>query len=80
VIEKELERLGELKYELTIDESAKEFLVRKVFHKDLGARPSPMHDAIEKHVQDALCQIIFREDFFKGTITVCREQESIIIV
>jgi ATP-dependent Clp protease ATP-binding subunit ClpC len=69
--------MGELGYELTIGESAKEFLVRRGFHKDLGARP--MRDAIEKHIQDALCQIIFREDFFKGTITVCKDTESVVI-
>jgi ATP-dependent Clp protease ATP-binding subunit ClpA len=77
MIGKELKRLGELGYELTIEESAKEFLVRRGFHKDLGARP--MRDAIEKHIQDALCQIIFREDFFKGTITVCKDTDRVVI-
>jgi ATP-dependent Clp protease ATP-binding subunit ClpA len=78
MIDKEMKRLAGLGYELTISEEAKEFLVQKGFHKDLGARP--MRDAVEKHIQDALCQAIFRKDFFRGTINFDEDRECLIII
>ena len=52
----ELARLRSLGHEIELDSSAVEFLVRRGYHKTLGARP--MRSAVEKHLQEVVAESI----------------------
>ncbi len=60
-----LKNIHESKMELTLDKSAKNFLVDKGFDQKYGARP--LRRAIQKYVEDPLAEEILRGSFKEGT-------------
>ena len=56
-VEREIERLRELGYDLEVSPEAMEFLIKVGFHRQLGARP--LRKAIERHIQDAVVRSLF---------------------
>ncbi|MEX2671366.1 MAG: ATP-dependent Clp protease ATP-binding subunit [Phycisphaeraceae bacterium] len=54
-------RLAERELELELDQPAKDFLMKKGYNPDFGARP--LRRAIEQYVEDALSEAILRGDF-----------------
>jgi ATP-dependent Clp protease ATP-binding subunit ClpC len=60
---KRLEGMG---YELHLSEKAKEFVARKGFDPQFGARP--LHRAIQKYIEDPLAEFILSETPAEGSI------------
>lgn len=66
--------MHENKMELTLDQSAKNFLVDKGFDQKYGARP--LKRAIQKYVEDPLAEEILRGSFKDGTKIIAKYFES----
>ncbi len=64
----------ENKLELTLDDSAKNFLVDKGFDQKYGARP--LRRAIQKYVEDPLAEEILRGSFKEGSKIVAKHFEN----
>ncbi len=74
-LKKVLARLAERNLTVTLDEKAKEFLIKKGYNPDFGARP--LRRAIEHHVEDPLSEAILRGEFKPGqTVTITHEPEG----
>ena len=58
-------RAAELGYQLTVTDSAKEFIVEKGFDKQYGARP--LKRAIQQYIEDELAEMILRAEVNQGT-------------
>ncbi len=68
-------RLKEIGYDLVLDEKAKDFLIKKGYNPDYGARP--LRRAIEQYVEDQLSEALLRGDFKTGqTVTISHEDEK----
>jgi len=68
-------RLEERDMALTLDQSAKDFLIDKGYNPDFGARP--LRRAIEQYVEDPLSEAILRDEFQSGqVINVSRKDEE----
>jgi ATP-dependent Clp protease ATP-binding subunit ClpC len=67
------ERLREKDLELELDDSAKEFLIKKGYNPDYGARP--LRRAIEQYVEDPLSEAILKEQFAAGQIVKASKQQ-----
>jgi len=68
-------RLEEHGYLLEVDGLAKEFLIKKGYNPDYGARP--LRRAIEQQMEDPLSESILRGDFTVGhKITVTHEKDQ----
>jgi len=68
-------RLEERDMALTLDQSAKDFLIDKGYNPDFGARP--LRRAIEQYVEDPLSEAILRDEFQSGqVINVTRKDEE----
>jgi len=59
---------------LTLDEEAREFLIKKGYDSVLGARP--MRRAVERYVEDPLSEELLKESFASGTTIVAHEKEN----
>jgi ATP-dependent Clp protease ATP-binding subunit ClpC len=67
-------RLGEKDIELELDDSAKEFLIKKGYNPDYGARP--LRRAIEQYVEDPLSEALLKEEFKGGQVIKVSRQDS----
>ncbi len=72
---KELHKnIHENKMELTLDQTAKEFLVEKGFDQKFGARP--LRRAIQKYVEDPIAEEILRAKFKDGSKIIAKHVEN----
>lgn len=69
-----LKRLNNLKFDLTLDEAAKEFVAEKGYDPQFGARP--LHRAIQKYVEDPLAEFILSENPGEGAQIVATLNET----
>ena len=76
-IDRELKRLRKKGYELTADEGAIEFLIRKGFHKYFGARP--MKRTIHHYVCEALSYNIVYDLHTSGKVVMNLSQTGLMI-
>lgn len=67
-ISEELDRFRQQGFDLTVSDSAFEFLVRRGIHKALGARP--MKKAVQKFIGDAIRHVLKSGQVPVGTLTV----------
>lgn len=68
MIEVEVARLRALSYDLKIDSSVVEFLIREGYHRTLGARP--MRAAVERHLQNAIAAHLLHGSAESGRLIV----------
>lgn len=66
--------MKENKLELTLDQTAKSFLVDKGFDQKYGARP--LRRAIQKYVEDPLAEEILRSSFKDGSTIIAKHFEN----
>ena len=57
-------RIGEMGFKLELTDKAKEFLSKKGYDPQYGARP--LHRAIQKYLEDPLAEAILNEDIAEG--------------
>jgi ATP-dependent Clp protease ATP-binding subunit ClpC len=69
-----LKNIHDNKMELTLDQTAKEFLVEKGFDQKFGARP--LRRAIQKYVEDPIAEEILRSKFKDGSKIVAKHVEN----
>ena len=58
-------RLGERKFDLTVDPEVKEFLISKGYEPEFGARP--LRRAVERYIEDQLAEELLRNRFSGAT-------------
>ncbi len=63
-LEKLYSRIGNLNYNLSLSEKAKEFIADKGFDKKYGARP--LNRALQKYIEDALAELIITSKIKEG--------------
>ena len=74
-LKKVCSRLDALGFNLELDGSAKDFLIKKGYNPDYGARP--LRRAIEQQVEDPLSESILRGDFKSGQkISITHEEDE----
>jgi ATP-dependent Clp protease ATP-binding subunit ClpC len=69
-----MKNIRENKMALTLDETARSFLVDKGFDQKYGARP--LRRAIQKYVEDPLAEEILRGSFKEGAVIVAKHPEN----
>lgn len=57
-------RISELKYDLTVNKSAMDFIAKEGYHKEYGARP--LKRAIQKYIEDPITDAIMDGDLKEG--------------
>jgi len=70
-------RLEEKGVTLELNDEAIDFLIKKGFHEDYGARP--LRRAIERHIEDPLAEGVLRGEFEKKKtvkVTVAEDNEG----
>ena len=73
IIERERARLHGLGFSVEVSVGAVEFLIRKGYHRSLGARP--MRSVVERHLQDAVAGRLLACDSGCGRLVVdCRNE------
>jgi len=77
MIERERSRLRALGFDFEMGAEVVEFLIRKGYHKLLGARP--MRSVVERHLQDAIAQRLLLSKSVGGQLTVDLASESLIL-
>ena len=77
MIDQECARLSNLGYELEVGNEVIEFLVRRGFHKNLGARP--MRSVVERYLQDAIADGLLAGGNGAGFIAVDTRNERLIM-
>jgi len=75
MIEREQARLLRLGYPVETTPEAVEFLIRRGYHKTLGARP--MRATVERFLQDAITQSLLHNDGGCGRLAVASEQDRL---
>ena len=74
-ISKVLKRLDKKRITLTLDDSARDFLIKEGYDPQYGARP--MRRAVEKHIEDPLAENLLRGDIHEGdTVKVLCEPDA----
>lgn len=74
-ISKVLSRLKNKRILLTLDDSAREFLMKEGYDPQYGARP--MRRAVEKHIEDPLAEALLRGEVKEGdTVKVLNEPNT----
>lgn len=68
-----LNRLSHLDYKLELDDATKEFLSKKGFDPQFGARP--LHRAIQKYVEDPLAEFILNQNPSPGSTFLAKVNE-----
>lgn len=68
MVNRELERLAKLGYQLTLTPEALEFLIREGYHRTLGARP--MRNTVERFIQDALVEDLAGDNIEPGCLVL----------
>ncbi len=74
------ERLKNLDYNLTLSEEAKEFIAKKGFDPQFGARP--LHRAIQKYIEDPLAEFILNHNPKPGStfeVNLNEEKDNTVI-
>lgn len=69
-----LNRLSHLDYKLELDDATKEFLSKKGFDPQFGARP--LHRAIQKYVEDPLAEFILNQNPTPGSTFISKVNEA----
>ncbi|MEJ2614697.1 MAG: ATP-dependent Clp protease ATP-binding subunit [Ignavibacteriaceae bacterium] len=69
-----VKNIHENKMEISLDQSAKNYLVEKGFDQKYGARP--LRRAIQKYVEDPLAEEILKGSFKEGTKIVAKHVEN----
>lgn len=67
-------RIHTLGYQLRIEPSAKEFLAKKGYDKQFGARP--LRRAIQSHLEDGIAELIVEEQLKDGDTIVAKLDET----
>ena len=75
MIAREQARLDRLGYPVETTPEAVEFLIRRGYHKTLGARP--MRATVERFLQDAITESLLRNDGGCGRLAVASEQDRL---
>jgi ATP-dependent Clp protease ATP-binding subunit ClpA len=75
MIERETGRLRKLGFDLEMDSGVIEFLIRRGYHKTLGARP--MRGTVERHLQDAVAEAMLLGKSCSGRIGVHSSNERL---
>jgi ATP-dependent Clp protease ATP-binding subunit ClpB len=75
MIAREQARLDRLGYPVETTPEAVEFLIRRGYHKTLGARP--MRATVERFLQDAITESLLRNDGGCGRLAVASEQNRL---
>jgi ATP-dependent Clp protease ATP-binding subunit ClpC len=74
-ISKVLGRLVKKRIKLTLDDTAREFLIKEGYDPQYGARP--MRRAVEKHIEDPLAEALLRGEVREGdTVRVINEPDA----
>jgi len=74
-ISKVLKRLDKKRIVLTLEDSAREFLIKEGYDPQYGARP--MRRAVEKHIEDPLAENLLRGDIHEGdSVKVIAEADA----
>jgi len=68
-------RLHEKDIELELEDSAKEFLIKKGYNPDYGARP--LRRAIEQYIEDPLSEALLKEEFTGGQLIRVSKPEAV---
>ncbi len=72
-LKKVFKRLESREIKLTLDQTARDFLIEKGYNPDFGARP--LRRAIEHNVEDPLSEAILRDEIKSGqTVLVLKEE------
>lgn len=73
-------RLGDMDYSLTLNDAAKEFVAKKGYDPQFGARP--LHRAIQKYLEDPLAEYILQNNPESGAtfVAVLDEEEATITI
>jgi ATP-dependent Clp protease ATP-binding subunit ClpB len=77
MIERERVRLRELGFALETNGEVVEFLIRRGFHKNLGARP--MRATVERHLQDAIAGGMLCQGTGSGRVVVDARNERLVL-
>ncbi|HTQ30299.1 MAG TPA: AAA family ATPase [Opitutaceae bacterium] len=77
MIEREKRRLRDLGFALEANGEVVEFLIRRGFHKHLGARP--MRAAVERHLQDAIAEGMLGRGSGCGRVEVDTRNERLML-
>lgn len=76
-VAREVARLHELGYDLSVSREAIEFLLREGYHARLGARP--MRRAVERHLQEAVVRDLFASGIGAGRVGVAPNQRGLCV-
>jgi ATP-dependent Clp protease ATP-binding subunit ClpA len=77
MIGRERARLRRLGFDFEMDDGVVEFLIRKGYHRSLGARP--MRSVVERHLQDAIAQRLLSCESACGRLTVDSGTETLML-
>jgi ATP-dependent Clp protease ATP-binding subunit ClpB len=77
MIDRERARLNDLGFALEVNGEVVEFLIRRGFHKTLGARP--MRSTVERHLQDAIAEGLLSRCSGSGRVEVDLRNESLVL-
>lgn len=69
-----IRRIGEMGYNLQVEESAKDFLAQKGYDVQYGARP--LKRSLQTYVEDNVCELIINEELRKGETMVAYTDEN----
>lgn len=77
MIGRERTRLGGLGFNFEMSDGVVEFLIRKGYHKSLGARP--MRSVVERHLQDAIARRLLSCESGSGRLVVDCGTETLVL-
>ena len=69
-----VKRVKEMGYTLETEEDAKEFLARKGYDVQYGARP--LKRALQTYLEDAICELVINDELQEGEILTVRAAEG----
>ncbi len=77
MIDRERTRLRDLGFALEANGEVAEFLIRRGFHKTLGARP--MRSVVERHLQDAIAEGMLSDGSGSGRVVVDARNDRLVL-
>ena len=77
MIARERARLHDLGFTLEANGEVVEFLIRRGFHKTLGARP--MRSVVERHLQDAIAEGMLSGGSGSGRVMVDARNDRLVL-
>lgn len=77
MVNRELERLAKLGYQLNLSPEGMEFLIREGYHRTLGARP--MRNTVERYIQDASAEGWINLSRRSGRLTVALSGKLLVL-